>query len=105
MQPHALHAAQVHIERVLIEAFNRVIGQADDDDVATLLDDVRSLYTLSAIEQDLGWFVAHGALTSDSTKRIASSVTRLSATLRPNARHLVDAFGIPDEMLAAPIAL
>ena len=36
---------------------------------------------------------------------VTRTVNELCATLRPHAEELVDAFGIPDQILAAPIAL
>ena len=57
------------------------------------------------VERDLGWFLQHGVLTSTMAAGIRREVTERSAALAQDARWLVDAFGVPDEVLAAPIAL
>jgi acyl-CoA oxidase len=69
-----------------------------------LLDRVCDLHVLSTLEADRAWFVEHGRLTSHRAKGIGALVNALCAELRPFARLLTDAFGIPDRALSAPIA-
>jgi acyl-CoA oxidase len=104
-QDHVLLAARVHIERVVLEQFVAAIDRCEDDDVAALLDRVCDLYALSAIEADRAWFLEHGRLSASRAKAVIAQVNDLCAGLRPHARLLVDAFAIPDEIIAAPIAL
>jgi len=47
----------------------------------------------------------HGRLTPARSKAVISTVNDLCVELRPHAETLVHGFGIPDEVLAAPIAL
>jgi len=54
---------------------------------------------LSNLEEDRGWFLEHGRLTTRQSKAITRAVNELCRSLRPHARTLVDAFGIPDESL------
>lgn len=104
-QDHVLLAARAHIDRVIVEAFVAAIDGCDDSEVAALLNKVCDLHALSTIERDRGWYLEHGRLSPPRSKAITSAVNRLCTELRPHARVLVDAFGIPDEALAAPIAL
>jgi acyl-CoA oxidase len=60
---------------------------------------------LSVIEDDRGWFQEHGRISSTRAKGVIRAVNQLCAELRPDAEELVDAFGIPDAVLAAPIGL
>ncbi|MGH8860982.1 MAG: acyl-CoA dehydrogenase, partial [Jatrophihabitantaceae bacterium] len=55
-------------------------------------------------EAERGWFQEHGRLTATRSKAVIAEVNRLCAQLRPSVLDLVDAFGIPAEMIAAPIA-
>jgi acyl-CoA oxidase len=62
------------------------------------------LFALSTIEADRGWIWEHGRLTAQRSKAVVAAVNQLCADLRPHARTLVDAFGVPDEAMSAPIA-
>ncbi|MDX1621191.1 MAG: acyl-CoA dehydrogenase, partial [Nitriliruptorales bacterium] len=104
-QDHVLLAARVHIDRVILERFIAAIDRCEDDEVRTLLEAVCDLYALSTIEDARAWYLEHGRLTATRAKAVVATVGDLCTRLRPHARTLVDAFGIPDEILAAPIAL
>lgn len=102
-QDHVLRAGRVHVERLVLEAFAAAIERCEDPDARTLLDRVCDLYALSAIEEDLAWFLGHGRLTASRGKAVTAAVNGLCAQLRPHARTLVDAFAIPEQFLAAPM--
>lgn len=102
-QDHVLRAGRVHVERVVLEAFAEGVERCEDPDARTLLERVCDLYALSAIEEDLAWFLGHGRLTASRGKAVTAAVNGLCAQLRPHARALVDAFAIPDQFLAAPM--
>jgi acyl-CoA oxidase len=104
-QDHVLRAARVHVDRIVLEAFVAGIDECGDREVAALLEKVCDLYVLSNIEADRAWFLEHGRFSASRAKAIVAAVNRLCGELRPHARTLVDAFGIPDEWLGAPIAL
>jgi acyl-CoA oxidase len=104
-QDHVLLAAQAHIDRVVLEKFHDFIEACDDEEVASLLDKVASLHALSVLEAERGWYLEHGRLNGARTKAIIAAVNELCAELRPHAELLVEAFGVPDACLAAPIAL
>ena len=66
---------------------------------------VCDLYALSVIEADKGWFLEHGRISASRSKAVTAEVNRLCQALRPHARALVDAFGIPEPWIGAPIAV
>jgi acyl-CoA oxidase len=103
VQPHVMSAAKAHVERVVFDAFVR--AEAQTPDAAGLIADLRTLACLAMAEDDLGWFLQHGVITPAMASGIRREVTERSAALASEARRMVDAFGIPDEVLAAPIAL
>ena len=57
------------------------------------------LYALSTIEADRAWFMEHGRLSSARSKAISREIDALCRRIRPLAEDLVDAFGVPPEML------
>jgi acyl-CoA oxidase len=103
-QDHVLAAARVHVQLEILESFCRAVERADGNthDTLTVLCD---LYALAEIERDRAWFQEHGRISSTRAKMVTRLVNELCAALRPHAEELVDAFGIPDEVLAAPIGL
>jgi acyl-CoA oxidase len=104
-QDHVLEAAQAHVDRQLLEAFTDAVDRCEDDDLIALLDTVCDLYALSTIEEHRGWYQEHGRLNAARSKAVVTAVNDLCRQLRPHALALVDAFAIPDEAIAAPIAL
>jgi acyl-CoA oxidase len=104
-QDHVLLAARVHIDRVVLESFVEAIDRCGDVGSASLLNKLCDLHALSTIERDRAWFLEHGRLSAPRSKAIIAAVNSLCDELRQHAGVLVDAFGIPDEAVGAPIAL
>ncbi|SIO85658.1 acyl-CoA dehydrogenase [Nocardiopsis sp. JB363] len=104
-QDHVLEAARAHMDRVVLEAFVAAIDRCGDKSTAKLLNRVCDLYVLSVIEDNNGWFLEHERLSTARSKAITAAVNDLCQGLRPYAVQLVDAFGLRDEWLGAPIAL
>jgi acyl-CoA oxidase len=63
------------------------------------------LYALYHIELDRGYLQEHGRLTGPRCKAVTRAVNDLCNQVRGDAEALVDAFGIPDEVLRAPIGV
>jgi acyl-CoA oxidase len=104
VQDHVLGAAHAHVARLILESFDAAVKRCEDPGTARVLDRLCDLYAAENIEADRGWFQDHGRMTSQRSKAFTAAVGRLCHELRPHAGDLVDAFGIPDELLAAPIA-
>jgi len=97
-QDHAVSAAEARVERIVLESFAAVADQHP------LLETMCCLFGLSAIERDRAWFLESGYVSGAKSEALRTEVNRVCAELRPSALTLVDGFGIPDELLAAPIA-
>lgn len=97
--------ARAHVERIVLERFDAAIERTNDPGGITWLRTLRDLYALDAIERDLGYFLEEGYLEANKARAIRAQIDELCAEVRTQAVHLVDAFAIPDEALAAPIAL
>jgi acyl-CoA oxidase len=63
------------------------------------------LHALYQIEADRGYLQKHGRLTGPRCKAVIREVDRLCDEVRGDAEALVDSFGIPDDVLRAPIAM
>jgi acyl-CoA oxidase len=105
VQSHAVDAARAHIDRLILESFAGAIDRCEDESLRSALGLVCDLYALSTVESERGFFQEHGRLTGPRCKAITREVNRLCNELRMVAGDLVDAFGIADEVLAAPIGL
>ncbi|MFC7329691.1 acyl-CoA dehydrogenase [Marinactinospora rubrisoli] len=104
-QDHVLRAGRAHVDRVVLEAFIAAIDRCVHPGARWALDRLCDLYVLSLVEADRAWFLEHGRLTPARAKAVTAAVDSLCRRLRPHAVGLTSAFGLPDEWLAAPIAL
>jgi acyl-CoA oxidase len=102
-QDHLLVAAQAHVDRIVADSFAAAVDRVEDTAVRALLEEVRGLHALSVIEGDRAFFVEHGYLAPGRAKAVTHGVNTLCGRLRPNARMLVDGFGIPEAWLACPL--
>jgi acyl-CoA oxidase len=105
VQNHAAAAAQAHIDTTILEAFARAIERCEDESLKPGLGLLCDLYALYNIEQDRGFLQEHGRLSGPRCKALTRDVNRLCNEVRQHAGVYVDAFGIPDQVLAAPIGL
>jgi acyl-CoA oxidase len=104
-QDHVLATARAHTEREILEAFASAIERCEDPELQAVLDYLCDLHALAEIERDRGWFQEHGRISSTRSKAVTRTLNALCEGLHARAGELVDAFGIPDEVLAAPIGL
>ena len=103
VQDHLLTLASANAERLVLEAFQDAVDAVEDRQIQTLLGLVCALYALEHLEQDRGWFLEQNLIDAPVAKAIRTEVNRLLHRLRPVAVELVDAFGIPDEVLGSEI--
>ncbi len=102
-QDHVIGAARAHVERLVLEAFVDKHAAQPDGDNKVALGLLCDLFALSTIEGDRAWFMEHGRLSSQRAKAISREVGSLCRKVRPLADDLVDAFGVPPEMLHAEL--
>lgn len=67
-------------------------------------DRLGALHAITILRADASFFFARGYLESDKDSALREEGEALIRELRDSAVGLVDAFGIPDACLAAPIA-
>ena len=97
--------AEAHVERLVLDRFADAVAAVGEPALRSVLESLVDLFALWHVEKDRGWFQEHGQLSASAAKAVRKEVTALCRHLRPDATALVDAFGIPDEILGAPIAV
>ncbi|WP_448321659.1 acyl-CoA dehydrogenase family protein [Streptomyces sp. CO7] len=102
VQDHVIAVARAHVERLVLEAFVEKVRALPEGGNKTALNLMCDLFALSTIEQDRAWFMEHGRLTVQRSKAVSREVNALCRKVRPLAVDLVDAWGVPPEMLRAP---
>ena len=104
-QDHMVNLAKAFVERVIFEQFIYVMDDISGTSLQSVLKNLCDLYALSMIEQNKGWYLEHGYLEGVKSKAIRREVDNLSREISKEAVSLVNSFGIPDEILSAPIGI
>lgn len=104
-QHHLVQVGFAYIERIILEQFQKAIASVTDPGIRTVLQKLCNLFALSQLEKNKGWYLEQGYMEGVKTKAIRKVMNQLCWDIRQEAVPLVDAFQIPDECLAAPIAL
>ncbi|MGM7667305.1 acyl-CoA dehydrogenase family protein [Microbacterium sp. A93] len=98
-QTDLIDAARNHGELLEWEAFTRAIKTIEDAHTKQVMTWLRDLFALRTIEDDLGWFIQSGRISTQRARTLRGYINRLAARLRPHAQDLVDAFGYEQEHL------
>lgn len=103
VQEHLLAAAQAHVEVRVLSAFINGVQRASGAE-REALNRLRELHGLCVLERHTGWFLENGAFEAGRARAVRRLVPTLFCEVRPDVLALVEAWGIPDACLAAPIA-
>lgn len=103
-QYHLVNVGFAYIERIVLEQFQAKVSSVEDEGCREILTKLAQLFALSQIEKHKGWYLEQDYMTGGKTKAIRQMVNNLCVEVRQSAVALTDAFGIPDTLLAAPIA-
>ncbi|MCH7887074.1 MAG: acyl-CoA dehydrogenase family protein [Candidatus Marinimicrobia bacterium] len=104
-QNHMVNLAKAYVDRVILEQFIKVVEDNAGSSLHGVLKNLCDLFALSTIEKNKGWYLEHGYLEGVKSKAIRKEVDKLSGDLSREAVSLVNSFGIPDEILSAPIGI
>jgi acyl-CoA oxidase len=105
LQPELLELAEAYAERQVLESFLQGVADIADQTLQQPLRKLADLFALYHMEKHKGWFLENGFMSGKKSKAITKRVTHLCTEVRRDAVGLVDAFGIPDQCLSAPIGL
>jgi len=103
-QDHLVALARAHMERTVLESFQKAVKETEEGEIREELARLADLWALWRLEADRAWFLESGYMEGSQTRAIRGIVNDLLSKVRPGAVGLVDAFGIPDEILDAPAA-
>ncbi|MGH3356858.1 MAG: acyl-CoA dehydrogenase [Nocardioidaceae bacterium] len=102
-QDHVVLAARAYMDSVVLDAFADAVERCPEGPERDMLSMLCDLHALSGIEAERGWFQEHGRLSGERAKAVTAMVGRLCERVRPQSAGLVDAFGIPEELLAVEL--
>jgi len=95
-QDHVVAVGCAHVEHGLLKAFSERIGACEDADLCVVLEKLCSLYALSIVEAERGWYQEHSRLSSTRSKAVIKAVNALCGELRPYATLLTEGYGVPE---------
>lgn len=104
VQEHLVAASEAYAERLAWSFFLERLDAIADAPTAARVKRLGQLYALALIERRSAWYLEAGYLSPSKARAVRKEVERLIAEVADEARLVVDAFGIPDACLAAPIA-
>jgi len=104
-QVHMVDLADAYIDMVTLKSFYKKVERCQDPQLKGILEKVYQLYGLTMIWEQRGWYLENDYMDGVKSKAIRKVRAKLQQDLRPSMACLVDSFGIPDEMIKAPIAL
>ncbi|MEZ5089063.1 MAG: acyl-CoA dehydrogenase, partial [Micropruina sp.] len=101
LQDHVLFVARAHMERVVLDSFIGGIAACGDGPARQTLEELCTLFALTSLESDAGWFLAHNRMSTARAKGLRRQINQLCAELRPRATALVDGLGVPEGWLGS----
>jgi len=104
-QVHMVSLAKAYVEYKTLKSFYKAIERNTNPAEKKVLQKVHSLFALTVIESDKGWFLENDYMEGSKTKAIRRVINKLCRELRPELNGLLDSFGIPEELLGAKIIL
>ena len=105
VQDHLVTLAEAHVERVVLERFHDGATRAPTPGLSEVLRALCALWALTRMEAHAGWYLETGYVEAAKSRAVRAQVNALCDELREHAVFLVDGFGIPDAVLAAPAGL
>jgi len=103
IQEHLVSLAWAHADRLALEWFDEQVKELKGP-VAEVLDRLGALHGLGRIRAEAGFYFSEGYIDPSKESAMRKETVTLLREVRDSALDLIDAFGIPDVALAAPIA-
>ncbi|MCY3678081.1 MAG: acyl-CoA dehydrogenase family protein [Gemmatimonadetes bacterium] len=104
-QDHLITLARAHVDRIAMEASVAALAGSAEGEGKELVGEVVTLYGLATLEKNRAWYLEAGYFESAKSEAVRREVNHRCNHLAPRAVELVDAFGIPDELIRAPIGV
>ncbi len=104
VQNHLLAMARAHVDHFIFESFCEGVAELAEGAERAALERLVDLYGLSRLEEHAAWFLENGYFEARKARGVRKEVELLCAEVAQEAIALVEAFGIPEVALSAPIA-
>jgi acyl-CoA oxidase len=104
-QIHMVDLADAYIDHLVGSSFKKHIEQQEDIQIKKALQTIWQLYTLDIVYKQRGWYLENDIIGGEKSKAIRRARQHLIQVVNADSIALVKAFAIPDELIAAPIAL
>jgi len=102
-QVHMIDVADAYIDMITLRSFYHKIENSKSE-VKPILSKLYVLYGLDTIQSNKGWYLENEYMEGAKSKAIRKVRTKIIQDIRPELDGIVTAFGIPEELIAAPIA-
>lgn len=103
VQDHAVTVGRAFAERYTLERFHAGV-EAAPPELRPALSALAAVYGLDRLQARSAWYQESGYIEGGKSRAIRTRLGVLCREVSASAELLVDAFGIPDALLAAPIA-
>ncbi len=104
-QIHMVDMARAYVDYQVLKSFQRAVVNCNLEKERALLEKLKALYALTILEEEKGWFLENDFMDGTKSKAVRRMINKLCQELRPDINGLVDAFGIPEELLGAKIVI
>lgn len=98
-----IDAARSHAELLQWEAMTEAVGTMEGK-TAEVMTSLRDLFGLTLIEQNLGWYISYGLVSTQRGRVLGEYINRLLDKIEPYSLQLVEAFGYKQAHLRAEIS-
>ena len=102
-QDHMIALARAHADRFILAAAVKALEDMKRGPGSRLIEEVITLHGLAALEAHREWYLEKGYFEPNKSEAIRREVNERCKGLARGALELVDAFGIPDDLIDAPI--
>ncbi|NNE16263.1 MAG: acyl-CoA oxidase, partial [Saprospiraceae bacterium] len=104
VQNHMIDLADAFIDDVILHSFYRHFDKCESPTLKKGLESLVKLYALTVIDDNKAYYLEKDYMDGTKTKAINRVITKLYQNIKPNIHAFTEAFGIPEELLLAPIA-
>ena len=103
-QIHMTDLADAYIDMICLKSMVDAMQKCKNVKTQKMLKQIIQVYGINAILELNGWYLETDYISGNQSKALRRVKNKLLQMTRPFAGELVDAFGIPQELLRAPIA-
>ncbi|EGC29627.1 hypothetical protein DICPUDRAFT_158763 [Dictyostelium purpureum] len=91
------------VDRITLEEFQAGIKNAPSS-TKPVLELCRNLFFSWKVNEDLGYFLCHDGIATQTAQKVQDSINILCAEMLPIGLDLVNSFNVPEQFIHAPIA-